>query len=336
MSSTPFSSSPCVALNTGLQMPLLGLGTYKLCGLQDVHRAVDAALCAGYRAFDSAAVYRNEAELGKALRALLPKYGLTREDVFITRWFYFFFFCNLLFTSVKLICSMQTFLSTLFFSVYLVTVSWALRIRVKRPWRGPSTVGPSWTWITLISTLSTGPALKDCRWVTSATQVEFHPRLCQPELMSLCKQYGVCFQAYSSLGKGELLSDPVMLDVAKNCKRTPAQAYDDKLGATDMICCFKMIHILILTPLSSRLTNSSLILRSCRPYFLAAHRAGGAELDRFLNENPSVGVPASSSPLASSSSPLEMVEAWDSEFSLMRPFAGSERVKAERGWRLFL
>lgn len=67
-------------------MPLLGLGTYKLSGTEDVYRAVDAALAAGYRAFDSAAVYRNEADLGRALRELLPKYGLTREDIFITRY----------------------------------------------------------------------------------------------------------------------------------------------------------------------------------------------------------------------------------------------------------
>lgn len=54
-------------------------------------------------------------------------------------------------------------------------------------------------------------------------QVEFHPQLCQPELRSLCKEYGVCFQAYSSLGQGELLTDPLINEVANNCKRTPAQ-----------------------------------------------------------------------------------------------------------------
>lgn len=79
------SSIPSVVLNTGAHMPLVGLGTYKLWGPEDVYRAVDAALAAGYRAFDSAAVYRNEADLGRALKELLPKYGLTREDVFITR-----------------------------------------------------------------------------------------------------------------------------------------------------------------------------------------------------------------------------------------------------------
>lgn len=80
------SATPSVLLNTGVEMPLLGLGTYKMCGAENVYRAVDVSLACGYRAFDSAAVYQNEADLGRALRELLPKYGLTREDVFITRY----------------------------------------------------------------------------------------------------------------------------------------------------------------------------------------------------------------------------------------------------------
>lgn len=79
------SITPSVLLNTGVQMPLLGLGTYKLLDPEDVYRAVDAALAAGYRAFDTAAVYLNEAQLGRALKELLPKHGLTRQDVFIIR-----------------------------------------------------------------------------------------------------------------------------------------------------------------------------------------------------------------------------------------------------------
>ncbi len=45
-------------------MPLLGLGTFRLQGQEDTYNAVDAALTAGYRAFDTAAVYHNEAQLG--------------------------------------------------------------------------------------------------------------------------------------------------------------------------------------------------------------------------------------------------------------------------------
>lgn len=86
-----------------------------------------------------------------------------------------------------------------------------------------------------------------------------------------------------------------------------------------------------LTPLSSKLSNSSLILRSWRPYFLAAHKAGGADLDLPLNGAPSVGVPASSSPLAWSSSSLETVDAWDSELTLIRPATETtERRQSEK------
>lgn len=66
----------------------------------------------------------------------------------------------------------------------------------------------------LLSTCKTPPAL---------LQVEFHPRLHQVELRQVCEEHGVCFQAYSSLGKGELLTHPVVVDVAKGCERTPAQ-----------------------------------------------------------------------------------------------------------------
>lgn len=59
---------PLVQLNSGYSMPLVGLGTYKLTGSQElVNRAVDAALGKGYRHFDTAKLYLNEKELGNAL-----------------------------------------------------------------------------------------------------------------------------------------------------------------------------------------------------------------------------------------------------------------------------
>lgn len=54
-------------------------------------------------------------------------------------------------------------------------------------------------------------------------QVEFHPKLLRADLRSVCEEFGVCFQAFSSLGTGDLLTDPVVLEVAKQCGRTPAQ-----------------------------------------------------------------------------------------------------------------
>lgn len=75
----------------------------------------------------------------------------------------------------------------------------------------------------------------------------------------------------------------------------------------------------LLTPLSIRLSNSSLMRRSCRPYFFAAHSTGGADLERPRNGAPSVGVPTSSSTLAWNSSSRDTAQAWDSELSRIRP-----------------
>ncbi|CAH3023066.1 unnamed protein product [Porites evermanni] len=49
-----------------------------------IYRTIDSALQCGCRLIDTAAVYRNEADIGRALKELLPKYGLSRQDVFIT------------------------------------------------------------------------------------------------------------------------------------------------------------------------------------------------------------------------------------------------------------
>lgn len=66
--------------NTGASMPRLGFGVYQLHGASCV-QVVQQALQAGYRHFDSAQFYRNEAEVGKAIRAST---SVRREDVFLT------------------------------------------------------------------------------------------------------------------------------------------------------------------------------------------------------------------------------------------------------------
>lgn len=65
------------------QLPRIGLGMYRM-KVEEVDAAVDPALAAGYRLFDTGAVYRNEEALGAALRKYLPKYGLSRNDIFVT------------------------------------------------------------------------------------------------------------------------------------------------------------------------------------------------------------------------------------------------------------
>ncbi|MCS5348358.1 aldo/keto reductase [Staphylococcus aureus] len=66
-------------LNNGYPMPSVGLGVYKITD-EDMTKVVNAAIEAGYRAFDTAYFYGNEASLGSALKDS----GVSREDLFLT------------------------------------------------------------------------------------------------------------------------------------------------------------------------------------------------------------------------------------------------------------
>jgi 2,5-diketo-D-gluconate reductase A len=68
-----------VALTAGSAMPLLGFGTWQIKG-DDAVRATATALEAGYRHIDTATVYGNEGEVGRAL----AESGVPRGDVFVT------------------------------------------------------------------------------------------------------------------------------------------------------------------------------------------------------------------------------------------------------------
>ena len=70
-------------LSSGYHIPLVGLGTWKSDKGQ-VSFAVSAALQAGYRHFDCAAVYENEHEVGEALQQALSSNSIQRSEIFVT------------------------------------------------------------------------------------------------------------------------------------------------------------------------------------------------------------------------------------------------------------
>ena len=67
-------------LNNGQMIPQLGLGVFKVQDADDLKRSVTDALKSGYRHFDTATIYHNEAWLGEAL----AESDVKREDLFIT------------------------------------------------------------------------------------------------------------------------------------------------------------------------------------------------------------------------------------------------------------
>jgi diketogulonate reductase-like aldo/keto reductase len=70
---------PVVDLGAGVAIPMVGFGTWQMQG-REAYQAVRHALQAGYRHIDTATIYRNEDEVGRAI----ADSGLDRKDIFVT------------------------------------------------------------------------------------------------------------------------------------------------------------------------------------------------------------------------------------------------------------
>jgi 2,5-diketo-D-gluconate reductase A len=70
---------PQITLNNGVEMPVLGFGVYQI-PTEQTEQAVSDALEAGYRSLDTAAAYRNEEAVGRAVATS----GIPREELFVT------------------------------------------------------------------------------------------------------------------------------------------------------------------------------------------------------------------------------------------------------------
>jgi 2,5-diketo-D-gluconate reductase A len=74
------SAIPAVALNNGVEMPLLGFGVFQMNDAEECERSVAEAIRTGYRLIDTAASYGNEVAVGKAIK----RGGVARAELFIT------------------------------------------------------------------------------------------------------------------------------------------------------------------------------------------------------------------------------------------------------------
>uniref|UniRef100_A0A673I783 Zgc:110782 n=1 Tax=Sinocyclocheilus rhinocerous TaxID=307959 RepID=A0A673I783_9TELE len=174
---------------------------------------VTSALRAGYRAFDTGAVYGYEAYLGQVLKELLPKYGLSCEDVFI--------------------------ISKLAPLDHGTRAKECTGLGGLHPGDSRHSEYRTQSWATLEEFYASGQfraigvsnynakhireLLMSCRVPPVVLQIECQPKLIQRELRDLCTETGIHFQAYSSLGKGALLREPEVMDIVRSCGRTPAQ-----------------------------------------------------------------------------------------------------------------
>ncbi|CAG9533900.1 unnamed protein product [Cercopithifilaria johnstoni] len=222
-------------LNTGFSIPMIGLGTYKIVGQDAITMAVDAALKAGYRLFDTAKYYVNEPELGIALQKLLPKYNLKREEVFITTKFFLAETNNSEHTRKMVDESLEN-LRTEYLDLVLIHYPKAdvsknsdprnsenrkdayLELAKLKDEHKIRSIGVSNYEVKHIKEIQNFGQI-----MPSVNQVEFHPHFIRNELRDYCKSEGIFFQAYSSLARNhsDLMSDFVVVETAKAHNSTP-------------------------------------------------------------------------------------------------------------------
>ena len=214
------TQAPVVTLHDGAEMPQLGFGTWQI-PEEETQERVEEALAVGYRHFDTAAVYGNEAGVGAAIAAT----GVRREDVFVTT--------KLWNSDQGYEAALRGFdkslerLGTGSVDLYLIhwpqpgkdlfLETWRAFERIKEE-GGARSIGVSNFRIEDLERLAA-----EATQQPTVNQVELHPRFQQAELRAWHADHEIATEAWSPLAQGDLLTDGTIETVAAHHDRTPAQ-----------------------------------------------------------------------------------------------------------------
>ncbi|HCY3052319.1 TPA: aldo/keto reductase [Staphylococcus aureus] len=208
-------------LKNGYPMPSVGLGVYKISD-EDMTKVVNAAIDAGYRAFDTAYFYDNETSLGRALK----DNDVDREDLFITTklWNDYQGYEKTFEYFNKSIENLQTdyldlFLihwpceaDGLFLETYKAMEELYEQGKVKA-------IGVCNFNIHHLEKLMAQSSIKPM-----VNQIEVHPYFNQQELQEFCDRHDIKVTAWMPLMRNRgLLDDPVIVKIAEKYHKTPAQ-----------------------------------------------------------------------------------------------------------------
>ena len=219
---TASSPIPTLTLPTGLPIPVLGFGTYKVAP-EDTYDAVSRALEVGYRHIDTAQMYGNEAEVGAALDAS----GIPREDLFVTTKV-----DNSNHEPERAAASIRRSLEDLRTDyVDLLLVHWPL----------PTLYGGdvALPWPALEDAFNAGGAraiglsnyerehVEAVRAVATVAphvlQVESHPFFPNADLRAYAQGLGMVFEAWSPLARGRAITDPTLRAIGDELGVSAAQ-----------------------------------------------------------------------------------------------------------------
>jgi diketogulonate reductase-like aldo/keto reductase len=206
-------------LNTGASIPQVGLGVWQSPVGKVTQEAVLAALRFGYRHVDTARVYRNEADVGTAVR----QSGVPREQIFVTT--------KLWNDDQGYDQALRAFDASLqrlgldYVDLYLL--HWPVQGKRLDSWRAlerlfeekrARAIGVSNFLVPHLEEL-----LGKARHVPAVNQIELTPFLQRRETRALCQKQGIVVEAYSPLTRGQKLGHPVVTRIAQRVQRSRAQ-----------------------------------------------------------------------------------------------------------------
>ena len=216
-------------LNNGVSIPVLGFGTWKAENGEVAYQAVLEALKTGYRHIDTAAVYKNEESVGRAIRDS----GIPRQEIFVTT--------KLWNTNHSYEEARQAFEQSMeklgldYLDLYLI--HWpnpkplrendAWKTRNAEVWRAMEDLYQEGK-IRAIGVSNFLPKhlnalLKTARIVPAVNQVRLAPGVYQEEVVAYCKEKGILLEAWGSFGQGELFDKKGVQEIAAKHGKSVAQ-----------------------------------------------------------------------------------------------------------------
>lgn len=207
---------PSVKSSAGARIPPIGLGTWQVQGAA-CEQAVRAALDAGYSHIDTARMYGNEAEVGRAI----AESAVDRNQLFVTSKI-----PRDMLDEAGVAKAAEESAERLGGYVDLLLIHWpnpavgmdrTLAAMREQQRRGlVRYIG--------VSNFPVKHLKRACQLAPIAcNQIEYHPYLAQTDLRDRCRREGVALVAYCPLARGRVLRDPVIRSIARRAGRTPAQ-----------------------------------------------------------------------------------------------------------------
>jgi diketogulonate reductase-like aldo/keto reductase len=218
---TPSDPAATVALRGGVGIPVLGLGVFRAPAGQETRQAVAAALDAGYRHIDTAAVYGNEADVGQAL----SDSGLDREEVFVTTKLW-----NADHGYQQTLAAFERSRRLLKLDrVDLYLVHWPVAGLRLETWRAMEHLLEAGSvraiGVSNYMTRHLDELLANAEQPPAVNQIELSPYnwASRADVVELCRASGIQVEAYSPLTKGRKLADPPLVAIAEAHGRSTAQ-----------------------------------------------------------------------------------------------------------------